>query len=455
MKPKLLIVDDEHAIARSLELLLKNHYLIKTVFSIDSAIQFLTNETVDVVLSDLNFHGQEKDGMDLVEWVNDKDLNIPVVILSGETDVRRVMETQRRIVDDFLVKPVESQDLVIALEKARHRAFSITEKDPKSLHEVLTQDARILSAMEQIKRVIKSSSNLPVFINGESGTGKEVLAKFAGSVRGGPFVAVNMGALPEHLQESELFGHLKGSFTGAATDKIGKFQAAHGGVLFLDEIGETPLALQVKLLRALQEHEVNRVGSNHPEKIDVKIVTATNQNLKQLVQDGKFREELLYRIEGLTVTLPPLRDRPKDIPLISAKFIQQLSPKARPASISSEAMDAMLKYFWRGNVRELRTVVERSLLACNFRVIDVQHLPNEVLGISEDMLPVNEEDNSDNLNLDFLLERTERLAYKKALEKSGGQKKEAYKILGITKSKFFRRIKELKIENTVRFHDSF
>lgn len=455
MKPKLLIVDDEQAIVSSLGLILKHRYIVKTVLTIESAIQYLTNESVDVILSDLNFHGQEKDGMDLVEWVNMKGLNIPIVILSGETDVKRVMEAQRRIFDDFLVKPADSQDIVLALEKARHRALAIPEKESKAIFEVLTQDERIISQMEQIKRVMASSSNLPVFISGESGAGKEVIARYAASIRGGPFVALNMGAIPEHLQESELFGHLKGSFTGAVSDKIGKFQAAHRGVLFLDEIGETPLHLQIKLFRAIQEHEVTRVGSNTTERVDVKIVTATNQNLRQLVNEGKFREELLYRIQGLTVNIPPLRERLKDIPLIAAKFIQELSPKARPASISSDAMDALQKYSWRGNVRELRTVIEKALLACNFRVIDVHHLPNEVLGIFDDLSFLNSEVDFENLNLDLLLEQTERKAYKKALEKARGQKKEAYKILGITKSRFFRRIKELKIENVERSYGAF
>ena len=448
MKPKVLIIDDEQALVRSMELLLRPQYTVKTLLSIDSAIQFLSNESVDAIVTDLNFHGQSKDGTDLIDWLNSRGDQTPVIILSGETDVKRVMDAQRRIVDDFLIKPVEAVELVTAIEKARQRGSSNQVRvDTKYEHEVLTQDVRILAALEQIRKVVGSSTNLPICVYGESGTGKEELAKFAASLRNGPFVAVNMAALSANLAESELFGHVRGAFTGALLDKKGKFQAAHGGVLFLDEIGDCPLDLQVKLFRALQEKEVTRVGSNVSENVDVRIITATNQDLRALVKAGKFREELLYRIEGAIIALPPLRDRPNDIPMLVGKFIQQLSPKARPASISRATLAVLQAYSWPGNVRELKTVVEQALLEANMRLIDVHHLPQRVLGIpaAKEFSKAMEGDES--LHLETILARTERLTILRALERSKNNKALAAKFLSISPSTLYRRAVALQIQD--------
>ena len=448
MKTKILLVDDEQNIVRSLGLTLKHQYEIREAFSIEAAKNLLYTEEIDVIVTDLNFHGQPEDGLDLINWLNEKRVSTPVIILSGEMDVKRVLSAQRRISDDFLVKPVEIPDLVCAIEKSKNR--TATHSESKSLphfYKVLSQDPRIHASMEDIKNLIQSDSKLCICLYGESGTGKEELAKFASSVRRGPFVAVNMAALPTNLEASELFGHLKGGFTGATSDKIGKFQAANGGVLFLDEIGDCPLDLQVKLFRALQEREITRVGSNSPEKIDVKIVVATNLNLKKLVSEGKFREELLWRIEGVKVQIPPLRSRQGDIPLLVGKFIQELSPKARPASITPGALKMLEAYSWPGNVRELKTVIEKALLKSNLKEIDLHHLAPEVLGqaINSFESVATTLDTVHEYNLDHVLKTAEVVVFKKAMAKAKGSRKVAMGLLGITESKFFRRARELGI----------
>ena len=444
MKTKLLLVDDEQIILSSLSLVLSNHYEVRTALSVEAAQSILEESTFDVVVTDLNFHGQKKDGTNLVEWINEKMPTLPVIILSGEQDVRRVLSAQRRILDDFLVKPVELPELIVSIEKAKQRASSLSKRPARKLHEVITQDVRILESLSAIKRFMEVDSNLCLCIYGESGTGKEELAKFAASARGGPFITVNMGAIPSTLQESELFGHVKGSFTGASMDRVGKFQSAQDGVLFLDEIGDCSLDLQVKLLRALQEREVVRVGSNRPEKINAKIIVATNHNLRQLVSQNKFREELLWRIEGIVVNLPPLRERTDDIPFLVAKFINDLSPKARPATISKAAVNALKEYNWPGNVRQLRTVIEKALIDSNMREIDVDHLPPEIFGqIQKQVLPpqyVVPDDEA--LNLSKLLRSTEELAFRKALRTAGGSREKAMQLLGVTRPTFYRRLSE-------------
>jgi DNA-binding NtrC family response regulator len=445
MKPKVLLVDDEKKIIESLGFSLKHQYEVLTADSVESAQQILSSEPVDVVVTDLTFHGQPKDGFDLIDWLQSRKKQTPVIVLSGEGDVKRVISAQRRITDDYLIKPVDLTELFCAIEKARTRAGSEVATQRRVPREVITQDFRIKRSLEDIEMWIRSDTRLCALISGESGSGKEEVAKFAASVRGGPLVSVNMAAVAHDLQESELFGHTKGAFTGATSDRIGKFQAAHGGVLFLDEIGDCPLDLQVLLLRAIQEREVTRVGSNVSEKIDVKIITASNLDLRKLVADGKFREELLYRLEGVHVALPALRDRRGDIPLLVGKFIHDGSPKARPATITPHALRALEAYAWPGNVRELKTAVEVALLRSGLREIDLQHLPPKVLGQPAQVSSPKAADESAELNLDRVLRDVEILTFKKAIQKARGSRKRAFLLMGISESRFFRRARELKL----------
>lgn len=446
MKPKLLLVDDEEKIVHSLSLALKRQYEVLTAYSVEAAQSLIAKDSVEVIVTDLRFQGQTKSGFDLIDWVNSTHSQIPVIILSGESDVKQVISAQRRISDDYLVKPVDITELLCAIEKARNRAQAHLNRPIRQYREVLTQDHRILRSLEEIKMWVHSETRLCALISGESGCGKEEIAKFAASVQGGPFISVNMAAIAKNLQESELFGHVKGSFTGATSDKIGKIQAANGGVLFLDEIGDCPMELQAALFRVIQEREVVRVSSNTPEKVNIKIIAASNLDLKQMVRDGKFRQELLFRLEGVQVHLPPLRDRLGDIPLLAGRFIQDGSPKARPASITPQALHALEGYSWPGNVRELKAVIEVALMKSNLKEIDVQHLPTKILGLSqEDIAPIPAIEEGSELNLDQALRNAEIVTFKKAIELSKGSRKKAAFLMKITESRFFRRARELNL----------
>lgn len=447
MNPRILLVDDEPDVLKSLELTLSRRYEVSTALTVDDAQEMLSAQEIDVVVTDLNFHGQTKDGLALVDWLANQFPNMPVIILSGEVDVHRVISAQRRITEDYLVKPVDISQLMIAIEKALRHGQERKLKKPKQIHSVITQDAHIKRALTRISKVIESNTSLNILILGESGTGKEEIAKYAASVRGGPFVAVNMAALPRDLGESELFGHVRGAFTGAQSDKTGKFQAADGGILFLDEIGDCRLDIQVKLLRVLQEREVVRVGSNRPEPIDVKVVAATNQDLWALVKEGKFREELLYRLEGLVINIPPLRDRREDIPLLVGKFLSDFSPKSQVATISTEALQALVHYPWPGNVRELVNTVQQSLVASGAREIGIHHLPLKITDNTKapkrPAKAKNSQDDFEPMSLELALQFAELRAFRRAIDAANGSRKKAIELLGITESMFYRRCRDL------------
>jgi DNA-binding NtrC family response regulator len=443
-KPTILCVDDEREITESLALALGGQYEIRTASSVVEARELLEASEFSVVVTDLNFHGQTLDGLSLIDWMRDNDDKTPVIVLSGDQDIRRVVAAQRRIVDDFIVKPFELPDLVCAIEKARSRATKAAPVPARGRpFEVLTQDRTILEGMEKIEKAMRASFDIVVLIRGESGSGKEVLARYASSIRGGQFQAVNMAAIPAELAESELFGHKKGAFTGAHSDKKGKFQAANFGTLFLDEIGDTELPIQVKLLRVLQEREVTPIGSNQPEKIDVKVLCATNQPLEKLCEEGKFRPELMHRIGYCTVEIPPLRKRRADIPLLVGKFLQEKSPRFRPASISSDALAALEKYDWPGNVRELIAVIEQALLAADFREIGVRHLPPHVLGIKPAPEAEHVPEDRLNLNFDARMRAEEIRLFNEALAAAGGKASKARVLMNMKKSTFYRKFADM------------
>lgn len=442
MKTKLLVVDDDHQITRTLQIGLKHYFDIRIANSVEAAEKILSAETFDAIVTDVVFHGSPLNGLSLVEWMASEGLKTPVIVMSGEATAQQAITIRNRIDDDFLLKPVSLNDLRCAIEKAKQRVSAEALMPTRRIHEVLTHDARILADLERVRRAIEADSvSLSVLIRGESGSGKEEIAKFAGTVRGGPFLSMSMAAMTSTLAESELFGHVKGAFTGATHDKIGKFQAANGGVLFMDEIGDCPMDIQVKLLRALQEREVVRVGSNKPEKVDVKLVFATNLDLENLVAQGKFRAELYERIKGVVVHLPALRDRPQDIPILAARFLAMGTPGNKSVGITSQAIEALMAYSWPGNVRELKNSIEIALLNCNFKEVDVQHLPAAILGSGALAVEfkLSEGEIVEDLNLERALANTEMMTMKRALERANGSRKRAMELLGISESMFFRR----------------
>lgn len=449
MNSTILLVDDDIHTLDTTKLALKYKYNVLTASTVSEAETVINTQAIDVVVTDLNFKGQPEDGLDLINWAIKHKPDLPVIVVTGDReDVVRLVKSQRRILDDFILKPYQMAELVLAIEKARERVRKNNEQKGKIIpRDVITQDERIKTALHKVKQVTLGDNHLGICIYGESGVGKEEIAKYAASLLGGPCVSINMSAIPLEVAEKELFGAKKGSFTGATEDSVGKFQAANGGVLFLDEIGDCHPDIQAKLLRAIQERQVVRLGSNTPENVNVRIIAATNRNLKKMISDGTFREDLYYRIEGIAIAIPPLRERKQDIPLLIGKFLNDMQPKTKTVSISSAALQVLLDYNWPGNVRELRSVIQSALVDSGSRDIEVENISEKIRSPSG---PATPEMTVEVANVDLDLERTLRHTEKnliiRALRTTKGSRKEAMRLLNMSSAKFFRRIKDLGID---------
>ena len=370
---RVLIVDDEEALRRTLaKFLALEGWEVREASNGLSARRILEDEPFDAVALDLRMPGS--DGLEVLEWVTTQGPAVPVVMMSAFGDVGDAVAAMKRGAADYLVKPFDPDELRIRLEKAREeqRWTRPRPQDRRGDEPVLSRDAAMAPVVDLLDRAAPSDAT--VLITGESGTGKEVAARYLhrrSDRSDGPFVAVNLGGLPEGLVESELFGYEKGAFTGADARKIGFFEAASGGTLFLDEVGELPGALQVKLLRALQDRKIQRLGGLGVIPVDVRIVAATNRDLEAAVARGEFREDLYYRINVIRAELPPLRDRPADVPFLARLFLDRLRERGRTEidEIAPSAMDALAAYAFPGNVRELENMVERAVILADGPVL--------------------------------------------------------------------------------------
>ena len=365
---RILIVDDEKQLALSL----KDYFEpdgIEADIALDGKTgrQKLEEQAYDALVSDLRMPGL--DGMQLLHWVKEEGPNIPVIMISAHGEIRDAVEAMKTGAYDYLVKPFDPDELLIRIKKAveNHRltlSLRAGKSGKKATGEMIGESQK----MKEIVRILGKAapSGATILLTGESGTGKEVAARLVHNLsrREGPFVPINMGAFPEHLLESELFGYEKGAFTGADSRKQGLFESAQGGTLFLDEIAELPLHLQVKLLRVLQERKVQRLGSLKGTPIELRVVAATNRDLEKEVKEGRFREDLYYRINVIRVRLPPLRERRDDIPLLAGAFLSRFSSDMgrKVEGIGSEAMDFLMRYDFPGNIRELENAIERACI---------------------------------------------------------------------------------------------
>jgi DNA-binding NtrC family response regulator len=331
------------------------------------ALDLVKAERFDLILSDVVMPG--RDGIALLEDFKNAGVTSPAVMMSGQATIEMAVRATRLGAIDFLEKPISTDKLLVTVENAlRLNRLSRENQDLKrrlGRHEIVWKSAVMREVMAQVERVAAAETR--VCVRGETGTGKELIARTLhdkSARRGEAFVSLNCAAVPAELMESELFGHEKGSFTGAATRHIGKFEQADGGTLFLDEIGDMPIAMQAKLLRVLEEGEIERVGGGGPVVVDVRVVVATHRNLEEQVRQGTFREDLYHRVLVFPVTLPPLRERREDIPVLAEHFVRQLGEQNhwKPKGFSREALEALQDYAWPGNVRELRNVVERAML---------------------------------------------------------------------------------------------
>ena len=362
-----------------------------------TALAALDRTAYDCVIVDLDMPGAG--GLEVIARVRDTSPDTETVILTGKSSVESAVAAVRQGVFDYLTKPCKLADIQAVLERVRRKReltsrLRALERRVRRA-EGATQLVGTSASLEQVRRLIArvAGSEAAVLVRGETGTGKELVARaiHEGSARAaGPMVAVNCGALPEHLVESELFGHRKGAFTGADEHRAGLFEVADGGTLFLDEIGELPKSLQSRLLRALESGEIRRVGDNHPITVDVRVVCATHRSLEEMVRAGEFREDLLFRINTFEIAVPPLRERPEDIPALVQHFVREARPQMPPdAQVADEAaLAALAAHAWPGNVRELANAVEHALVLCDELPLSVEHMPARLGGLRPRPQPV-------------------------------------------------------------------
>jgi two-component system response regulator PilR (NtrC family) len=455
---KILVVDDEQSLRDVLSIMLKRAgYAVTSAMDGEEAIEFLNKEIFDLVITDLRM--PKLDGMEVLKAVKSASPETVVLIITAFATADSAVEAMKQGAYDYLTKPfqVDEVQLIIrnALEKRRLTTENILLKremaSQSSFAQLVGQSEAMQKVFDVVRKVADSKSN--VLICGESGTGKELVARAihynsARSVL--PFVAVNCSAVPETLLESELFGHMKGSFTGAISNKAGLFEIANGGTIFLDEIGDTTPTIQVKLLRVIQEREFRRVGGNQDVKVDVRVVAATNKDLEQAVAEGSFREDLYYRLDVIPIRLPPLRMRTSDIPLLVNHFLERFSKesgKAKPV-ISPEAMHILLGHEWRGNVRELENLIERVVaFSMGGPVTDVEvrgwlHRPTTQSQQSAMPLDLTDE----GLDLEGLINGIEKDLLLKALERSKWVKKKAARMLRLNTRSFRYRLEKYAIK---------
>lgn len=445
-KPNLLIVDDEKNTREALRRVLEDPFETFTAADLGAAEKILETEKMDAVLTDLRL-GHES-GLSVLERCLKLPHRPPCVVMTAYGSVESAVEAMRKGAYDYVTKPLDLERVQILLRRAV-RTAKVEEENVKlrqaldrsyGLDKILGTSVPMQEVLEKVRQVADSRAN--VLLEGESGTGKEMVARAIhglSSRRQGPFVAVHCAALSPQLLESELFGHEKGAFTGAVDKRIGRFEQAHGGTLFLDEIGEIDAATQVKLLRVLGERRFERVGGNKTIEVDVRLVAATHRNLEMLVREGKFREDLFFRIRVVQVTLPPLRERPEDIPILAEHFRQEYSREnAKPdLQLSRAAMTALQAYRWPGNVRELRTAIEHGVVLARGKEIEPKDLPVSVMeggagGVSA-------------LKTTGLrLEDLEGQAIEAALRKTNRNITEAAKLLGISRRTLHRKLVDLK-----------
>lgn len=385
MPASILIVDDESGIRQSLSALLRDEgYDVTAVASGEECIEVVERRAFDLVLLDIWLPGI--DGLSTLERINEHDAAPIVVMISGHGKIETAVRATKLGAFDFIEKPLSLDKTVLAVKNALD--YLRLEKENRRLRAELEQRYQILGDSVPMKALrqqiaLTAPTNGRVLIYGESGTGKELVARalHAQSSRAqGPFVEVNCAAIPEELIESELFGHRKGSFTGASEDKSGKFQKADGGTLFLDEVGDMSLKTQSKVLRALEEQRVEPIGSNEMAAVDVRVIAATNKKLEDEISRNAFREDLFYRLNVIPFTVPPLRDRIEDIPILARHFLAEFNRAygKKPKELTSAAMDVLLRYPWPGNVRELKNLIERLVIMSPAQHIEPQHLPPEV-----------------------------------------------------------------------------
>ncbi|TSK07828.1 MAG: sigma-54-dependent Fis family transcriptional regulator [Geobacter sp.] len=446
MKPKILVIDDDTSVRRVLEYNLQEEgYEVHTASSGEEGLYVFGQVNPCVVITDMKMSGM--DGLMVLKSIKTRSPDVLVIIITAFGTVDVAVEAMKAGAYDYITKPFNRDELKLTVKKAIEFSGLTLENvrlknelvDKADFRTIIGTSKEMVKVFDVIRKV--SDTEASILITGESGTGKELVARCIhanSSRRNGPFVAINCAAIPRDLLESELFGHAKGAFTGAIRDKAGKFKCADGGTIFLDEVGELPLELQPKLLRALQEKEIEAVGGTKVEKLDVRVISATNLDVEGAIANGSFREDLYYRLSVIPVHLPPLRERRKDIPILIRHFCNKHG--GEKITFGQEAIEALVRYPWPGNVRELENTVERLLIMRDSNVINLQELPGKLLdhNVSADAIVKLPDDG-------YSLEQLEREVVISALERNSWNQTAAARFLRIPRHTLVYRIEKYSI----------
>jgi DNA-binding NtrC family response regulator len=436
-KPKVLVVDDEKNILNTIGICLESIGIDATLCAKPQDVLHLLQENVfDIAFVDLKM--SPMDGIEVLAEIKQYSPNTTVIIMTAHGSVDTAVTAIKKGAYDYLQKPFDFEELKLFTQKVLthhqlvHEVAELREElaSMQGSGEIITRNRTMIEQLDIVARV--ADSTISILVEGESGTGKELVAHYIhqkSNRADKPFVKVNCAAIPEQLLESELFGHVRGAFTGALKDRQGRFEMADSGTIFLDEIGELPSSIQSKLLRILQTKDFERVGENVTRKVDVRVISATNRNLDEALKEGSFREDLFYRLNGVRVKLPPLRERPEDVPLLIHHFLEKIS-KERDIKIAPEADKILKSYRWSGNVRELENAIERAALLAANGVIEPVHLPEEIRGSVETNA--------------LSLEETEKVQIKKVLQIAKDYD-EAAAILGIDRATLWKKRKKFNL----------
>jgi DNA-binding NtrC family response regulator len=447
MKPKILIVDDEPDICRALEFLLKREgYTVTSANSGENAIEKIKADGFDVVITDLKMG--RVDGMTVLEKSKETAPDMPVIMMTAFASIESAVEAMKRGAADYIVKPFLNEEIKLTVKKVLEQKKIISENialkqqisQRMACKDFVANSESMIKIVETLEKIVPTKSN--ILILGESGTGKGLIAELIhcnSPRRDKPFISINCSAIPEGLLESELFGYKKGAFTGAASDKIGLIPLAHQGTLFLDEIGDMPINLQAKLLKVLETGEVYPVGDTKPKIVDVRIISATNVDIEGRLKEGRFREDLYWRLNVIEIKIPPLRERKDDIEMLAKHFINKFSSehKKNIKGIDRQALSILLEYSWPGNVRELRNVIERAVVLAEGEYITPENLPDKFKKAEREIKPS---------TLKTYLSDYEKTLLIKLYESHNRNKEETARALGIDLATLYRKFKKYGIE---------
>jgi two-component system NtrC family response regulator len=458
MDRRILVVDDSELICQQLtQLLASPDRQITVAHEGTTALEWLVEGPFSLVLTDLRLPGIS--GLDLIREIRNRDLPVTVIVMTAHATVEAAVEAMKLGAYDFIQKPIDSERLELLVNQALEDRRLIDEvahlrnrlRRRNAYHNLLGRSRRMMEVFARVERV--ASSPCAVLLTGETGTGKELVAQAIHSsdaTRTGPLVSVNCAALPEHLLESELFGHERGAFTGADRQRIGRFEQAGGGTLLLDEIGEIPFGMQAKLLRVLQDGRFERVGGTDPIETDCRVISATNRNLAEAVAAKRFREDLYYRLNVVSIDLPPLRERLEDVPLLVHHFLEKLVERGLPAkTVARETLSRLLRYDWPGNVRELEHVIEQSVVTTQGPLIEPDNLPPQIVPLREEPFSLDFDHARPLQELtDEFTQRIERAYLIRVLEKYRGRIDRCAEHCGLSRRSISEKLRRYQIDKS-------